>query len=70
MMFFSLRGLILLAILGLLVLRIVSRMQRNKSGSLFRPRPTGSPSGGFCVHCGAPLASVGQFCGSCGAPRA
>lgn len=68
MMFFSLRGLILLAILGLLVLRIVTRIQNRKSGSLFRARPAGGP-GRYCVHCGAPLGDVGQFCASCGGPR-
>ncbi len=67
-MFFGLRGLILLAILGLLVFRLVSRMG-NKSGTIFNRRPMGSSKNGFCVHCGAPLADVGTFCGNCGGAR-
>jgi hypothetical protein len=69
-MFFSLRGLILLAILGLLVFRMVRRRANNRSNALFRPSAMGSSRNGYCVHCGAPLADIGQFCGSCGARRA
>jgi len=69
-MFFGLRGLILLAILGLLVLRIFSRMGNKSGRTMFGPRPMGFSKNGFCVHCGAPLPDVGQFCGGCGAPRA
>ena len=69
-MFFSLRGLILLAILGLLVLRIFTRTRNRSNNSLFRPRSMGSSRNGYCVHCGAPLSGVGEFCGNCGARRA
>jgi zinc-ribbon domain len=67
-MFFGLRGLILLAILGLLVFRLAGKFSK-RSNTLFRPGAAGSSRNGFCVHCGAPLPDVGQFCGSCGARR-
>ena len=69
MLFFGFRGLILLAILGLLILRIVFRFAGKRSNTISGPRWTPSSRNAFCTQCGAPLQGNGQFCGNCGAPR-
>jgi len=68
-MFFGLRGLILMAILGVLILRIVMRFAGKRSNTISAPRGTNSSRNAFCIHCGAALQANGQFCGSCGARR-
>jgi hypothetical protein len=68
MLFFGLRGLVLMAILGLLILRIVFRFAK-RSNTVSGPRWSPTSRNAFCIHCGAPLQGTGQFCGNCGVRR-
>jgi hypothetical protein len=70
MFFFGLRGLVLLAIAAMLVLRIGLRYAgRNRSNTFSAPRWSPTSRNSFCTSCGAPLQGTGQFCGNCGARR-
>jgi hypothetical protein len=65
----SLRGLILLAIAALLILRTIRRFGANRYNTIATPRET-NPSGNvFCTNCGAALPGAGLFCGGCGTRR-
>jgi alkyl hydroperoxide reductase subunit AhpF len=66
---FSLRGLILVAIAAILILRTIRRFGQNRSGTVPRAARTLSSGNAFCIHCGGPLVSGGLFCGGCGARR-
>lgn len=64
----SLRGLILLVIAAILILRTVRKFGMNRSNPVV-PGATPAPGNSFCTNCGAPLPGSGQFCGGCGARR-
>lgn len=66
---FGLRALILLAIGGLLIFRLVSKLGKSKSTRAASGAPGASGANSFCIHCGAPFQPGGQFCGGCGAQR-
>lgn len=69
MPFLNLRGLILLAIASILILRTVRRWSANKSNQVNALPGMPSSQNRFCTNCGAPLQSTGMFCGGCGARR-
>lgn len=69
MLLFGFRGLILLGILALLVLRIVYRFGGRRSGTISAPRWPATSQSRFCTQCGAALPGSGPFCGNCGARR-
>jgi len=65
----GLRGLILLAIASILILRMARKFGANRSNTTSVPRGTISSRNAFCTHCGAALAGSGLFCGGCGTRR-
>jgi hypothetical protein len=69
MPYFSLRGLILIAIAAILIIRTVGKFGAKRSAKLPVASGTPSPGSAFCIHCGAALATGGLFCGGCGAQR-
>lgn len=66
---FGLRGLILIAIAAILILRTVRKLGANRSNTVPAARGTVSSGNAFCTNCGAALESGGSFCGGCGARR-
>ena len=66
---FSLRGLILVAIAAILILRTVRRFGAKRTGTFPTAARSLSSGNAFCIHCGGPLVSEGLFCGGCGARR-
>ena len=69
MPFFSLRGLVLVAIAAILIIRTVRRFGANRSSRVPTGARTPSSGNAFCIHCGAPLQAIGLFCGGCGERR-
>src|SRR5260370_28415036 len=66
---FSLRGLILVAIAAILILRTIRKFGAKRSNTLVAPRGTTATRNAFCTNCGAALQGGGLFCGGCGTRR-
>jgi hypothetical protein len=63
------RGLILLAIATILIVRMVRKAGAKRSNTAGGTRATTSSANAFCTNCGAALLGNGLFCGGCGARR-
>jgi len=66
---FSVRGLILLAIAAVLILRTIRKFGAKRSNTMVTPRGTTATRKAFCINCGAALEGGGVFCGGCGTRR-